>query len=90
MEDTEIMGRVNSKSSSARQTQCKQKSAQTFRGLHLPHVTTVILLSCHHLQINYSLTSVTGMSRRRCFKIFVADQLLESSSLGLQFIIDTF
>lgn len=90
MEDTEIMGTVNSKSSSARQRQCKQKSAQTSRGLNFPHVTTVILLSCHHLQINYGLTSATGMSRRRCFKIFVADQLLDSSSPGLWFITDTF
>lgn len=83
--DTEIMGRVNSKSSSGRQ---RQKSAQTLRGLNLPCVTTVILLSCHHLQINYSLTSVTAMSRRRCFKIFVADQLLDSPSPSPWFIID--
>lgn len=54
-----------------------------------PRVPTVTLLSCHHLQINYGLTSVTAMSRRRCFKIFVADQLLDSPSLSPWLIVDT-
>lgn len=84
------MGRMNSKSSSATNTRCKKKSAHTFGGLNLPCVTTVILPTCHRPQINHSLASVTGLSRRRRSQVFVADQQLDSASPGPRFLTDTF
>lgn len=84
-----VWSRTNSKSSPATRRRCK-KSAQTFGGLNLSYVTTVILPSCHHPQINHCLASVRGLSRRRRSQIFVADQQLDSASPGPRFLTDTF